>query len=320
MVWTGKEMIVWGGTVGFNGAITNGGGRYDPVTDSWPRTTSQVGAPSPRLAHSAVWTGSKMIIWGGRDNTYNGRYVGLFNDGFLYDPRTDTWSGPISTINAPSARVLHSAVWTGTEMIVWGGFSVTSQLGDGGRYNPTLDKWFPIETNGAPSARDGHFAAWTGTEMLIWGGENSAGRLNTGKRYHPGPNTWGSALSTVGAPTGRAGGASVWTGSEMIVWGGISNEEVISNIGGRYDPVSDTWQSTTLTDALSRRRSNHGVWVGGEMIVWGGYSELEGFMNSGKRYVPPISLTPGNYDANVTVTDPNASNSPQKVVVSFKVE
>ena len=33
---------------------------------------------------------------------------------------TDQW-GATSTINAPAGRVSHTAVWTGSEMIVWGG-------------------------------------------------------------------------------------------------------------------------------------------------------------------------------------------------------
>src|SRR5438132_3206892 len=32
----------------------------------------------------------------------------------------DAWSAT-STVNAPSAREWHTAVWTGSEMIVWGG-------------------------------------------------------------------------------------------------------------------------------------------------------------------------------------------------------
>ena len=35
-------------------------------------------------------------------------------------PCTDQW-GATSTTNAPSARFSHTAVWTGSEMIVWGG-------------------------------------------------------------------------------------------------------------------------------------------------------------------------------------------------------
>ena len=58
-------MIVWGG---FNTSSPpyrlNTGGRYNPSTDSWI-STSLVNAPSPRDYHSAVWTGTEMIVWGG---------------------------------------------------------------------------------------------------------------------------------------------------------------------------------------------------------------------------------------------------------------
>jgi hypothetical protein len=61
-VWTGSEMIVWGGTDDGNGKF-NSGSRYDPATDSW-RPTAGVGAPEVRKQHSAVWTGTEMIVWG----------------------------------------------------------------------------------------------------------------------------------------------------------------------------------------------------------------------------------------------------------------
>ena len=53
-------MIVWGG---FVGSESNTGGRYDPSTDSWT-AISTISAPAERLNHSAVWTGSEMIVWG----------------------------------------------------------------------------------------------------------------------------------------------------------------------------------------------------------------------------------------------------------------
>ena len=61
-VWTGSEMVVWGGSVG---GSSNTGGRYSPSTDNW-RDTSLLGAPEGRYYHTAVWTGSDMIVWGGR--------------------------------------------------------------------------------------------------------------------------------------------------------------------------------------------------------------------------------------------------------------
>ena len=55
-----------------------------------------------------------MIVWGGWDA------ANIFNTGGKYNPGTDSWTAT-STTNAPTARYVHTAVWTGSEMIVWGG-------------------------------------------------------------------------------------------------------------------------------------------------------------------------------------------------------
>jgi hypothetical protein len=56
------------------------------------------------------------------------------NTGGRYDPATDIWID-ISTTSAPTARKFHVAVWTGSEMLVWGGHGHGSLNNDGGRYN-----------------------------------------------------------------------------------------------------------------------------------------------------------------------------------------
>ena len=56
------------------------------------------------------------------------------------DPSTDFWTAT-STTNAPAGREYHTAVWTGSEMIVWGGVSGFSYSNTGGRYNPGTDTW-----------------------------------------------------------------------------------------------------------------------------------------------------------------------------------
>jgi N-acetylneuraminic acid mutarotase len=56
----------------------NDGGRYNPAADSWMAVTT-TGAPAGRYSHTAVWTGSEMIVWGG----YNGSYL---NDTWSYIP------------------------------------------------------------------------------------------------------------------------------------------------------------------------------------------------------------------------------------------
>ena len=80
----------------------------------------------------------------------------------------DTWT-LTSTSNAPDGRFQHTAVSTGSEMIVWGG-DANSVFNTGGRYDPSTDSWTATSTTSAPSARSGHTAVWTGSEMIVWGG------------------------------------------------------------------------------------------------------------------------------------------------------
>jgi hypothetical protein len=62
-------MIVWGGE-DETFTFVDTGGQYDPVGDSWTATATTAGVPSERESHTAVWAGSKMIVWGGFDGTY----------------------------------------------------------------------------------------------------------------------------------------------------------------------------------------------------------------------------------------------------------
>ena len=54
---------------------------------------------------------------------------------------------------APTARCDHSAVWTGREMIVWGGITQTDTFNDGKRYDPATGSWKQMTTVNAPFAR-----------------------------------------------------------------------------------------------------------------------------------------------------------------------
>jgi hypothetical protein len=94
----------------------------------------------------------------------------------------DIWERRASG-SPPTARGAHSGVWTGSELIVWGGLNGV-ELNNGGRYNPAANSWTSINTNGAPAARALHTAIWTGTEMIVWGGIGG-GYRNDGGRYNP---------------------------------------------------------------------------------------------------------------------------------------
>ena len=144
------------------------------------------------------WTGNEVIVWGGDDNTQN--FVPL-NTGGRYNPSTNSWTAT-STANAPTPRGGHTAVWTGSEMIVWGGFDGDFVLNTGARYNPATNDWTATTANNAPSPRNAHTTVWTGSLMIIWGGTGESDYLNTGGRYDPDTNSW-TATSIPSAPPGR---------------------------------------------------------------------------------------------------------------------
>lgn len=273
-VWTGSEMIVWGGSDDFL-TEQNSGGRYNPATNSWGVATSLTNVPTARNLHTAVWTGTEMMVWGGR----TGGSTEL-NDGGRFNPQTNSWLS-IATINAPVARQQHSAIWSGSEMIVWGGLEVgLGALPSGGRYNPALNSWVPTAAGGGPNTTTGHTLVWTGVDLIAWGGANS----NSGGRYNVAMDTW-TPTTTLNAPVSRGNHTAVWTGTEMIVWGGITTFFTPVNSGGRYNPISDSWVATTLVGAPTQRFAHTAAWTGSEMIIWGG-SASSAVLNTGARYNP----------------------------------
>ncbi len=205
----------------------------------------------------------------------------------------DAWKAT-ATILAPPGAQSPSAIWTGTRMIVWGGFGPSSYTNTGGQYDPVTDSWTATTTVGAPVARTDHTAVWTGTKMVVWGGTGSGGPFNSGGRYDPLTNSWAATSVSGAVPTGRRYHTAIWTGSKMIVWGGFSVGG-FENTGGQYDPSGDSWTATTTSSAPLARDYQTAVWTGSKMIVWGG--NRVSFYNTGGLYDPagdswtPTSIT-----------------------------
>ncbi|SUS07270.1 hypothetical protein DF3PB_4010004 [uncultured Defluviicoccus sp.] len=279
-VWTGTEMIVWGGESP-SGAFLSDGGRYNPTTDSWTALPS-AGAPTARVYHGAAWAAGRMVIWGG--------YVGSNSDtqtGSRYDPDSDSWE-PTTTAGAPSARSSFSAVSTGSLMLIWSGFNDTTSgyLADGAAYDPVANSWTAMSATNAPAPRTAHRAVWTGSHMLVWGGGLLNDRYYTDVgRFDPATNQW-SPSSATGSPPGRESFTAVWAGDRMIVWGGyirpVPGPAGYRHDGGQYDPATDTWAATSVVGAPTARAHHEAQWTGQEMLVWGGCCDW----NDGKRYDP----------------------------------
>ncbi|EDY83269.1 kelch repeat protein [Verrucomicrobiia bacterium DG1235] len=293
-VWTGSDMIVWGGNVG--SALSNQGGVYNPETFEWNLLPISDVSPA-RNRQTTVWTGDRMIVWGGYIES------GITQTGAIYAPEVPDANPPIggwlstSLESAPVARSEHTAVWTGSKMLIWGGKNSGGVLSSGSSYTapsgPLVPgeegSWSEISNTNAPEARHGHTAVWTGSKMLVWGGLDSAfSTLGTGAIYDPASNTW-TSLPTAGAPSARTGHSAVWTGSKMIVFGGTNSEipgsaSNLLNDGAAFDPITGTWSAIDTVDAPSGRFNHGALWTGSEMLIVAGEALSGQVVNSGAAY------------------------------------
>ncbi len=236
-VWTGEVLLVagWCGEVGCEAQLAS----YDPTTARW---TELDGAPGewryggPWSGSEAVWTGTQMLVVGGLPTTEGDPDFPVEPDvaGWAYTPDSGAWSEVPAAPIAP--RTLHSVVWTGDELIVWGGMDATTDDGslyrttmyaDGAAWNPTTQTWRTL----APSPLAGraqHGAVWTDTTMAVLGGgatdrfEGEFGwqrALADGASYDPATDSWSAVQSLPGAGPAAL---SVWTGEHRLAvqWNG----------------------------------------------------------------------------------------------------
>jgi N-acetylneuraminic acid mutarotase len=271
MAWTGKVVVVWGGRSANSSRETTKGSRYNPATNTW-RAMSKGPLTSTRA--EAVWTGKVLI------------FVGTRGDGpreapelAFYDPQSDRWG----TIPAGSLGVRNSAsvVWSGTEVLIWGGskggyqtssgMQPVSFATDGAAWNPETKTWRTLAT--APIAgRIYQVSAWDGNEMIVWGGADRSRKFSDGAAYDPKANQWRPIAA---APFAARSVSGTWTGRELIVWGGLVTDptdettEIATARGAYYRPAEDAW-GPLPTSPLKPRVGNISAWTGSQALYLGG--------------------------------------------------
>ena len=192
---------------------------------------------------------------------------------------------------APRGR--HVAVWTGEEMIVWGGSKPVPPrrkererpLFDGAAYDRERDAWrrlaparlFPGSGSILAAGLEPDLEAeWTGEQMTIWSRDGAGS-------YDPGRDRWTRILPPPRHIRGVAGGQTVWSGGELIVWGGAAGDGSDVQQGAAYDPATRRWRP--LPDAPIRGRDRHSaVALPSGMLVWGGCCG-KGYCTNGAIYL-----------------------------------
>ena len=291
-VWdeTNQRMFVWGGTNASGNGMTEGMYYYPSDNTWWEFDYNNAGIPSARTGHTAIWSGSQMLIFGGNEDTvfypvntgtlltsYDGKYNPVNPRNYVNQVETappyrldylDSWQ-TLPALNCPAARTGHTAIWTGTQMIVWGGYNVSDlYLNTGGIYRTAGNSWYPMSTISAPSGREGHTAVLSDSfEMIVWGGENNSVYLDGGGIYNPYTDSWRDLPVMLIGPSGTVGREfhtmifSSYDWQEPVLDKDLATPPATSDVNDRY-----LISSTGAAGLWAGRENNITSWDGSQWL------------------------------------------------------
>lgn len=280
VLWTGQEMIVWGGVSRRrpDSALADGAA-FDPATNTW-----RMLAPGPffmPLATRAVWAGDRMIVVT-HDQTV------------AYDPAVDMWTTIGAGIDPPDSR--DHIAWTGSHVVVWSSAGihlfdpdarVWTRLpdpgvgaGGGGALRPLDGQLYVSGSTGVCPGNERLVASWNGTQwvsappvsldtavascdgvsqtatvggrVIVWDSEN-----HPTMSYDPVTGVW---TEVEPIPIGGSKGPSgpVFLGTDFLIprWGRAA----------LFDTSTHTWTEIVLPGGGDEHEM---VWTGQELLMWG---------------------------------------------------
>lgn len=215
VVWTGREVLVIGGSSGEE--VDRLGAAYDPMADAWREIAGPVDADAASVVfRDGVWNGTEVVFW---------------QVGWAYDPTADRWR---TFPRAPlSERTGAAVVAIGGDVVVWGGcepvvdcyMDTETWLDDGALYSASTGEWTEIEDgplDGAPFATavsDGQTATVVALHLESDGdGADAVARFSPSEGWIdlPDPQAvpwYGSSVTQVGDAVvlaGPADGTDQW--------------------------------------------------------------------------------------------------------------
>ena len=252
LVWTGTEFIVWGGFGQREGEthrgyreVQNRGISFHYVGKTWDKLPV-AGAPSPRYAHHAFWTGEEMLIWGGYE--FPGRTVAT-NSGGLYNPQTGIWR-TVSVENAPSGGDKRSIHWFNDALYVFGCEGPK-------KYLPSEDTWLELSTSIPPDILCGTESVLTDRQIVFWNVHRQKGAS-----YDLLSNKWKRMKNSCPLTEIDASANLLWNGQNVLFFGGFKagyiDEELFQ--AASFSPANGIWKTIDLS-RIPKYATSDTVWA-----------------------------------------------------------
>ena len=192
-------------------------------------------------------------------------------------------TGPI-----PAPRYGHDAVWTGRDLLVYGGYKPDGSCcrDDLSAYDPKANRW---RTLSAGPARAGGGLVWDGKGLLLYGGTSPVTDSRVW-RYDPGLNQWTPVITSGSPPLPQSVGSAVWDGQRMIVFGDAGTD--LTGTVWTYQPAIRTWSGVVANGPLPPSyKDTAAVWDGQEALLPTQSGGVYSYTPTGNQWA---ALTPAN--------------------------
>jgi hypothetical protein len=215
VVWTGRELVVWGGVVVGHTAIPkNDGAALDPASNRW-RPIAEPTSVAQRWAAVTVWTGQEMLVIGGQTT------AGVPSNDAAYEPNTDQWR--VLPPRPPGMTGTLSGEWDGREALV------VSTSRQAGAYDPAANQWRALPPLPEPPSYEVAWIApvWADNRLLVWAEWSyvvTTGNVTTGNSgidlwsLDPSSAAW-TKLKDRATDANGPGGVrdAIWTGTDVLL-------------------------------------------------------------------------------------------------------
>ncbi|MGH8029756.1 MAG: Kelch repeat-containing protein, partial [Arenimonas sp.] len=288
-LWTGNKLLVFVGNCEYWPAGSASlleqpfqVALYDPVANAWTPVAPPPADYRPSFGFTAVWTGSKAILYGGT-NTIGRDDVthDPTNQGASFDPATGLWTpftiSPAQVGLPSSERTFHQAIWAGTTMYVFGGGDDAESCGaslSAFAFNPFTGVGSALGARMATDLGPWGKVHWTGSKVVTFGiGTNApscsidSAQMYLALRYDPATLVW-TRLPPLVQPHYSA--TSLMVGNNRLVaWGGTSNGNPLGT-GAIYRFDTNIWTPMATAGAPVARSGSLVAAIGDEAVILGG--------------------------------------------------
>lgn len=233
----------------------------------------------PRFAHASCAVDKTIFIVGGQKKNY-------LDDLWAWDCAGDEWVGYSPAGRVPAPRVQSTAVFTGKELLLFGGYVENVAEENDLHALDVLNAereytWTQPEAVGAkPPKRYGHSATMVDGRMVVIAGQDSSAQLSDVWVLEAATYAWSRLEPGGDAFLPRAlHSASHVPGHGLVVLGGFNrtarnlNQALVLELGA--DGTAAAWRECAGADALDMfkgRAQHRAVVQASHLIVFGGYN------------------------------------------------